>query len=67
MNFTFTLRNSITNFICKTMSETNATSLVKRKELRSELFTLELFEEKDFPPEHKHAKTYREVRCLNCP
>jgi len=38
----------------------------KRKGLRSELFTKELFEEKDLPPEHIDAKTHREVRCLNC-
>ena len=48
------------------MSET-ATSLGKRREQHSELFTLGLFEKKDLPPEHKHVKTYREVRCLNCP
>ncbi len=39
----------------------------KQKSLRSELFVNNLFEEKDLPPEHKDAKIYREVRCLNCP
>ena len=38
----------------------------KRKTLRSELFTKELFEERDLPPEHKNAKTHQEVKCLNC-
>ena len=47
------------------MSETT-TSLGKRKALRSELFTKDLFEEKDLPPEHEKAKTHREVRCLSC-
>jgi hypothetical protein len=46
------------------MSET--TDLGKRKALRSELFTKDFFEEKDLLPEHKNAKTHREVRCLNC-
>lgn len=49
------------------MSETNSASLEKRKTFRSELFTKELFEEKDLPQEHKNANTHREVRCLNCP
>ena len=38
----------------------------KRKALRSELFTKELFEERDLPSEHKLAQTHREIRCLNC-
>ena len=38
----------------------------KRKALRSELFTKDLFEEKNLPPEHKDAKTHRIVQCLNC-
>ena len=37
------------------MSETT-TSLGKRKALRSELFTKDLFEEKDLPPEHEKQK-----------
>ena len=38
----------------------------KRKALHSELFTLNLFVERDLPPEHKKAKTHREVQCLSC-
>lgn len=38
----------------------------KRKALRSELFTKDLFEEKELPPGHKLAKTHRQVKCLNC-
>ena len=38
----------------------------KRKALRSELITKDLFEEKNLPPEHKDAKTHRIVQCLNC-
>lgn len=44
-----------------------ASHLGKRKALRSELFAKNLFEEKNLPPEHKDAKTHREVQCLNCP
>ncbi|CAI2194134.1 2759_t:CDS:1, partial [Funneliformis geosporum] len=39
--------------------------LRKRKVLYSDLFTKDLFEERNLPPEHKDAKTYREVQCLN--
>jgi hypothetical protein len=49
------------------MSEAEKTILGKRTSLRSELFTRELFEEKELPSEHKNAKTHREVKCLNCP
>ena len=52
------------------MSETNdpeSNFLGKRKTLRSELFTKELFEEKGLPSDHRYAKTHREVKCLNCP
>lgn len=41
--------------------------LRKRKALRSDLFTKDLFEEKNLPPDHKNAKTHRIVQCLNCP
>ena len=41
--------------------------LGKRKDLRSELFTKDLFEERNLPPDNEKAKTYREVQCLNCP
>ena len=41
-------------------------TIKKRKALRSVLFTLELFEERDLPSEHRQAATHREVRCLNC-
>jgi hypothetical protein len=40
--------------------------LGKRKALRSELFTKDLFEEKNLPQDHEKAKTHREVHCLNC-
>lgn len=46
---------------------TETAHLDKRKALRSELFTKDLFEERNLPPEHKNAKTHREVQCLNCP
>jgi len=38
----------------------------KRKAVRSELFTKDLFEERSLPQDHKNAKTHREVQCLNC-
>lgn len=41
--------------------------LGKRKALRSDLFTKDLFEERNLPADHKNAKTHREVQCLNCP
>jgi len=41
--------------------------LGKRKELRSDLFTKDLFEERNLPPNHEKVKTHREVQCLNCP
>ena len=40
--------------------------LGKRKALRSDLFTKDLFEERNLPPDHKNAKTHCEVQCLNC-
>ncbi|CAB5349096.1 unnamed protein product [Rhizophagus irregularis] len=40
--------------------------LGKRKALHSDLFTKKLFVQRDLPPEHKDAKTHREVQCLNC-
>ncbi|PKK71257.1 hypothetical protein RhiirC2_778639 [Rhizophagus irregularis] len=54
-----------------TLSETididePTTQLGKRKALRSELFVKNLFEEKELPPEHKDAKSHREVTCLSC-
>jgi hypothetical protein len=49
------------------MSEAEKITLGKRPSLRSELFTRELFEEKELPQEHKNAKTHRVVKCLNCP
>ena len=39
----------------------------KRKTLHSDLFTKELFEENNLPPDHENAKTHRIVQCLNCP
>jgi hypothetical protein len=44
-----------------------AQRLGKRKALRSELFTRDLFEERNLPQGHANAKTHREVQCLNCP
>ncbi len=41
-------------------------SIGKRKALRSELFTKDLFKERNLSPEHKDAKTHREVQYLNC-
>ena len=41
--------------------------LTKRKALRSDLFTKDLFEETNLPQEHENAKTHRVVQCLNCP
>lgn len=38
-----------------------------RKALCSELFTKDLFEELNLPPDNEKAKTHREVQCLNCP
>ncbi|CAB5359159.1 unnamed protein product [Rhizophagus irregularis] len=43
-----------------------AQRLGKRKALRSELFTKDLFEERSLPQDHEKAKTHREVQCLNC-
>ncbi len=40
--------------------------LGKRKALRSELFTKDLFEERNLSQDHEKAKTHREVQCLNC-
>ncbi len=45
---------------------TEPTNPGKRKALRSDLFTKDLFEERNLPPEHKDAKTHREVQCLIC-
>ena len=42
------------------------TPIKKRKNLHSELFVKDLFDENDLPSEHKQAKTHREVKCLNC-
>jgi len=39
--------------------------LAKRKALRSDLFTKDLFEETNLPQEHENAKTHRVVQCLN--
>jgi len=39
----------------------------RRKALRSDLFTKDLFEERNLPPDHEKVKTHREVQCLNCP
>ena len=36
-----------------------------RKALRSEIFTKDLFEERNLPPDNGKAKTHR--KCLNCP
>ena len=41
-------------------------SIGKRKALYSELFTKDLFEERNLLPEHKDAKTHCEVQYLNC-
>jgi hypothetical protein len=38
----------------------------KRKALRSELFTKDLFEERNLPRGHEKEKTHREVQCLIC-
>ncbi|GBC19616.2 zinc finger BED domain-containing protein RICESLEEPER 2-like [Rhizophagus irregularis DAOM 181602=DAOM 197198] len=43
-----------------------AQRLGKKKALRSELFTKDLFEERSLPQDHEKAKTHREVQCLNC-
>ncbi|CAB4380896.1 unnamed protein product [Rhizophagus irregularis] len=43
-----------------------AQRLGKRKALRSEHFTKDLFEERSLPQDHEKAKTHREVQCLNC-
>ncbi len=40
--------------------------LEKRKALRSDLFTKDLFEERNLTQDHEKAKTHREVQCLNC-
>jgi len=37
----------------------------KKKNLRSDLFIKDLFEEKNIPPDHKNAKTHRIVQCIN--
>jgi hypothetical protein len=42
------------------ISETSTTG--KRKALHSELFTKDLFEEKDLPQEHNLAKTHCQVK-----
>ena len=39
--------------------------LTKRKALRSDLFTKDLFEETNLPQEHENAKTHRVVQCLS--
>ena len=44
----------------------STTPIKKRKNLHSELFVKDLFDESDLPPEHKQAKTHHEVKCLNC-
>ena len=41
--------------------------LIKRKALRSELFTKDLFEERNLPRGHEKEKTHQEVQCLICP
>ena len=42
------------------------TPIKKWKNLHSDLFVKDLFDESDLPPEHKQAKTYYEVKCFNC-
>src|SRR5437763_15405142 len=42
------------------------TPIKKQKNLHSELFVKDLFDENDLPSEHKQAKTHREVKFLNC-
>ncbi len=51
----------------ETIELTNPENTIKKRVLRSELFSKELFEEKVLPSEHRQATTHREVRCLNCP
>ena len=41
--------------------------LGKRKDLRSDLFTKDLFDKRSLLPGYEKAKTHHEVQCLNCP
>lgn len=59
----------ISNFICDLyikMSEAKEITLGNWPSLRNELFTRELFEEKELSQEYKNAKTHQMVKCLNC-